>query len=186
MNTAAFKAEKFTNPKNGRHYELVRADQVPPTETNLASILAASNEPAIYEFLWRDILKGQPYPPEKAVAFLTWAKKSWDASSNFVFVVKDDSGNVVGAADIKGNDPQGAEIGYWASAAHSGIATPAVRLMCRQAALAGFTALFAFVKTSNPRSASVLERNGFVKFAQEDHTKPYPRFHFRRALTITI
>ncbi len=165
----------LTNIKTGRTYSLIRADQVHADEKILRRIISVCNEPPIYEFIFRSILKGEPYAEANAKSFFDWSARGWREQKYFVFLTTDSRGEICGAADIKSNNQEKAEIGYWASGDHAGITSPAVGAMCDLAAKAGFESLFAFVKTSNPRSIAVLERNNFSKGLEEDNTKGYAR-----------
>jgi len=172
----------ITNPKTGKRYSVVRADQIAGNEKIHQRLVKLCNEPAVYDFLFRGLLQGKPYGTNMAEGFLARATQGWQKQSHFVFVTVDEAGEVCGAMDIKSSDREKAEIGYWASVEHSGIATPTVSVVCEIAAAAGFASLFAFVKTTNPKSVAVLERNGFLKQVGEDRTKEYPRFVFLRVL----
>lgn len=175
----------FQNPKTGKAYSVVRADQVENTDKDHQRLVKLCNEPAVYDFLFRGMLQGQPYGMNMAEGFLRHAAEGWQRQSSYVFVMLDANSEICGAMDIKSNARKRAEIGYWASAEHSGIASPAVKVMCTIAGEAGFESLFAFVKTTNPKSVAVLERNEFLKSAGEDHTKDYPRFLFTRMMLPT-
>jgi len=146
---------------NGRRYFVVRCDHVEPTVDRLAEIVSICNEPEVYGWLFREVLGGLVYPPEKARGWLSWAADGWRANSHFCFAVTDESGGIVAACDIKSSDPDGAEIGYWASALHRGVMTNAVDAMCRAARQAGFRSLMAWVRHGNIRSLAVLARVGF-------------------------
>ena len=177
----AFRPIDVTNLKSGAAYRLVRADSVAPTAARLDEIAAICNQPAVYAFLFRDRLAGAPYPVENAREFLAWAADGWRDGTQFVFLVVDAAGAVCAAADIKSADVDGAETGYWASAAHAGVMTPAFGALCDAARAAGYRRLFAWVRTENARSIAVLERNAFVRDAAGGETGPPARFLYRRA-----
>ncbi len=173
---------KIQNLKTGRFYFLVRADEINATEANHNTICSICNEPEVYSSLFASSLGGQPYPIEKAKGFLEWAIQGWRDRTHFVFLITDEAGAVCGAADIKSNNLEGAEIGYWASKAHAGIATPAVTALLGVAQSMGFQILSAYVKKSNPRSVAVLERNGFVSTAIADLVRAETHLRFQRRL----
>src|SRR5690606_23769495 len=119
------------------------------------------NEPLVYRWLFAERLKDEPYSIAMARDFLTWAGDGWKDQTHFVFVAFSPGGQVVAACDIKSNDVVDAEIGYWAGSKHAGVMTPAVGALCQIAKQAGYTALHAWTRTGNDRSAMVLQRNGF-------------------------
>ena len=163
-----------TNYLNGRRYSVLRCDHVEPTFDRLAEIVAICNEPEVYSWLFREVLSGLAYPPEKAMEWLSWASDGWRANNHFCFAVTDDSGAIVAACDIKSNDPDGAEIGYWASAHHRGVMTNSVDAMCQAARQAGFRSLMARVRHENSRSQAVLARVGFRPDpSRRDETRDY-------------
>ncbi len=172
----------FSNAKNGAPYTLIRADQVPVNDGSIQRLVSVCNEPEIYDFLFRILLKGAAYSVPNAKYFLDKAAQGWREQSHFIFVSLDSNQEICGAMDIKSNNRKRAEIGYWASQDHVGITSRSVGVLCEIAAQAGFESLFAYVKTTNPKSIAVLERNGFLKEPEVDHTKEYPRFLFVRKL----
>ena len=83
------------------------------------------------------------------------------------FVIEDDSGNIVGRANLKGIDmsERSAEVGYRVAqnACGQGLATLAVRHLIQQAQLHwNLKQLVATVYAENIGSAKVLERCGFL------------------------
>lgn len=111
--------------------------------------------------------------------WLSWASQGWRANTHFCFAVTDDSGAIAAACDIKSRDPDGAEIGYWASARHRGVMTNAVSAMCEAARQAGFRSLMARVRHENSRSQAVLARAGFG-------TDPSRRDETRECFTLRL
>ena len=173
----------FSNAKSGAPYTLTRADQVPANEGTIQRLVSVCNEPEIYDFLFRTLLEGAPYSAPNAKFFLDKAAQGWREQSHFIFVSLDSNREICGAMDIKSNNRKQGEIGYWSSKGHAGITSPGVGVLCEIAAEAGFESLFAYVKTTNPKSIAVLERNGFSKEPEIDRTKEYPRFRFVRKLS---
>ena len=158
----AFKEEGFTNQKTGRPYSLGRADAVAPSPERIEQVRAICNEKPVYDILFAHLFGGKPYPAEAAAGFLNWAAQGWRERTHFIFLVLDGEGNLCGNVDVKGPDLEGAEIGYWAAAAHAGIITPAVGTVCRIARGAGYKSFFAYVVPHNRRSIRVLAANGFA------------------------
>lgn len=151
----------FQNALTGTPYFLVSGDQIEPTPARLLEIARCANEPLVYDLLFRQRFEGEPYRETDAADWITWTHAGWRANTHFSFMVQDEAGRVVAACDIKSNDVEGAEVGYWASAHHRGVMTNAVKLMCREAAKAGFRSLTARTKWGNARSKAVLHRVGF-------------------------
>lgn len=157
----AFKEEPFANQKTGQAYRLVRADAVEATPERAARVAAICNEKPVYDLLFSHLLGGKTYTAEGGAGFLRWAAQGWRERTHFIFLILDGAGEICGNVDLKSPDLDGAEIGYWAAAAHAGIITPALRAVCAAAATAGYKGLFAYVDPHNARSIAVLEANGF-------------------------
>lgn len=100
---------------------------------------------------------------EKASGFLHWAEEGWKNQTHFVFFAVTEDGAIAAACDIKTNNLDGGEVGYWSGEQHSGIMTNTVCVVSDLAWQAGYKSLFARVLKKNWRSANVLERAGFVK-----------------------
>lgn len=166
----------IANAIDGSRYELVRASDVDRGPENLARIVGICNEPDIYDWLFRGLLEGNPYPEDKAREFLEWSGAGWAAGTHFVFVVLDGEQRVAAACDIKSSDPV-AEVGYWASRGHRGVMANSVRALCALAAGAGFEGLFARTKPGNTRSQGVLLRAGFARV--KDDADGYARFELQ-------
>ena len=134
-----------------------------------ARIADVCNEPIIYHFVFERRLESVPYPVERAAHFIRWGKEGWATQSWFSFLIVDQQGQIVGTIDIRGNDADGSEIGYWVSAASSGVMTNAVLKLTQIGQRAGFRQFFALVFPENQKSVAVLERAGFVN--KGDHIK---------------
>jgi RimJ/RimL family protein N-acetyltransferase len=152
----------IVNHLTGHPYDLVRASDVSSDPLSVKRITSICNEPEVYEWLFREPLKGRPYDEVKAHEWLKWSRDGWSSGSHFVFAVIDDEQRIIAACDIKSKEPI-AEIGYWSSQQHRGVMTNAVKAMCRLATKAGFLKLFARTKEKNSRSQAVLKRAGFEK-----------------------
>lgn len=158
----AFKEEPFTNRKTGALYRLVRADAAAPGPERIEQVRAICNERPVYDILFAHIFGGKPYTAEAAAGFLKWAAQGWRERTHFIFLILDGAGAICGNVDVKAPDLDGAEIGYWAAAAHAGIITPALGAVCGIARAAGYKSFFAYVVPHNGRSIAVLTRNGFA------------------------
>ncbi|MEV5315734.1 GNAT family N-acetyltransferase [Streptomyces sp. NPDC052610] len=88
-----------------------------------------------------------------------------DAGVCHFHVVLDEDGHLAGRINLVDVEDGSAELGYrvGARAAGRGVATAAVRLVCRTAATTyGLRALTAVTTLDNAASRTVLERNGFT------------------------
>ena len=158
---SAFGAVTLRNAKTGEPGVLTRADRVAVTPERLAAITRICNDPLVYDFLFRRSLRGAPYPPEMAQAFLDGAGRGWREGTGFVFLILDPAGAPLGNVDLMSPDVGAAELGYWATGARPGFVTPAVAAVCDLARAAGYRSLFAHTRPHNERSMAVLRRNGF-------------------------
>jgi RimJ/RimL family protein N-acetyltransferase len=130
-------------------------------------ITSICNETDIYHFLFEDKLEGKPYTLEKAIEFVDWAKEGWLTDGWYVFILFDSSGVPSGAIDIKSNNKECAEVGYWLSHTKSGVMTNAMLQLIAFAKDHGYKKLFGMVRTDNPKSARVLERTGYEYIRDE-------------------
>ncbi|MFA5386873.1 MAG: GNAT family N-acetyltransferase [Candidatus Paceibacterota bacterium] len=126
-------------------------------------IAAVCSQRELYDFLFKETFNGRPYTIHDAIKFLDWAKKGWEEKTYFIFLVKDLSGKIVGAVDIKSANLEGAEIGYWADRNVRGFMTNAITALCNIARNAGYKSLYGLVIPENSKSIGVLERAGFKK-----------------------
>ncbi|MBK1817271.1 GNAT family N-acetyltransferase [Luteolibacter yonseiensis] len=150
------------NHKTGRIYTVVRADAVDPTADRISEVVSISNEPEVYDRLFKQLLGGHPYPREKAVDWFRSISEDWRTGGHFRFFVLDASGAIRAACGIKSNDPDGAEMGYLSSSFHTGIMTNAVVAISGAAKAAGFRSLVCRVNLGNLRSIAVVRRAGFL------------------------
>ncbi len=109
------------HPLSGETYALVRADALRQTPDELADLIAACNEPPIYEWLFRERLAGQPYDRARAAGFHVWSREGWRDGTHFVFALLSPCGRLAGMLDIKSTDLEEAEVGYWLRSAYSGL-----------------------------------------------------------------
>ncbi|MCE9507088.1 MAG: GNAT family N-acetyltransferase [Alphaproteobacteria bacterium] len=156
-----FHGQSVVSVKTGRAYTLERMTALPDTQETLANLVRICNEPEIYNILFKNRCEGKPYASENGRLFLDWCSEGWKNHTHFVFAVRDEQGRHVGALDIKSVDIEVAEIGYWVSASHPGVMTPAVKTLCKIAKTAGFKSLSACTAIGNHRSQKVLLNNGF-------------------------
>ena len=152
----------LTHPLSGKTYTLVRADALRQTPEELADLIAACNEPLIYDWLFRERQAGQPYDRTRAASFYVWSREGWQDGTHFVFALLSPCGQLVGMLDIKSTDLEAAEVGYWLRSAHGGLMDTALEVLAAVARRAGYRALYARVKPGNRRSLAVLERVGWL------------------------
>lgn len=126
-------------------------------------IMAVCGRRAVYDFLFKEDFNGRPYTIHDARRFFDWAKQGWEKKTYFVFLIKDGSGKIVGAADVKSPKLEAAEIGYWADPDVRGFMTNAVAALVNIARGAGYKSLYALTVLENPKSVGVLERAGFER-----------------------
>lgn len=141
------------------------------TEQNLSEIVKICNQHDIYELLFREGLQGEKYPESKARSFVSWANQGWEEHTHFVYLIKTLQDQVIGAIDIKSNNPEFGEIGYWMSAEHPGFMTNALVGLISQAKEAGYLVLVAYTKEENDKSKGVLTRAGF-QYVDKEERKP--------------
>lgn len=137
------------------------------TDEDLDTVVATSNEPHLYNMVFRRVLNGQPYLKPRAEYFFSWGREGWDTNGWFVFAIRNSQKKIIAVIDIKSNTTAAAEIGYWASASSPGVMTNAVLQLCELAKEAGYASLFALVVPENLKSARVLQRAHFVEEERE-------------------
>ena len=157
------KTATITRHPKGEVYKIVAAtSDFLLSDDNLRQIVSICSEPLIYEVLFKTRLEGRLYALENAVEFVKWANKGWEENKWFVYLIKDVRDNIVGAIDIKSDNLEAAEIGYWMSHKTPGIMTNAVIKICELGKSAGYKSLYGFTVPDNIKSQKVLERAGFV------------------------
>ncbi len=175
--------EELRSFKTNKKYFLSSSGSINEFDgSDIEKIVSICNQDRVYEMIFRDRLDGRKYEKADAENFIDWLVTGWQEQSYFVFLIKDEDGDIVGAVDIKSNDLDRSEIGYWADSNHSGIMTNAVGVLIQLAKKAGFKSLFATTKIDNARSQNVLLRNGFVKKDGVDKENNGRRFLFELAL----
>ena len=167
MNKIVFRIpvkEAIYNFKTGEECFLVsNEDEGNFSEADLLKITEICNQPAVYDFLFKEKLGNEPYELEKAKKFAKWVVEGWQKQEWFVFLIRRNEGEIVGAIDIKSNDLEMAEVGYWADENFAGIMTNATGKIVELAKKAGYKKLFATTKPNNERSQKVLSRNHFLR-----------------------
>jgi RimJ/RimL family protein N-acetyltransferase len=170
----------LSNAITGAQYLLQPLRNLEASSKNFVDIAIICNEDHVYQWCFRELCKGRPYPLDLAVDWLRWGTGGWEDSTHFVYVVTDADGAVAAACDIKSSNMERAEIGYWSSANHRGIMTNAVRSVIQLADAAGFKVLFADIHPENRRSMAVIQRCGFTRADRQPtivgHV-PFERIH---------
>ena len=129
-------------------------------------IVDICNQPAVKKFVSGTFATGEQgmYTLDDAKNFVRMATQDWMANKAFVYLIRDDAGQLTGAINIKSANKESAEIGYWADTDEGagGFMTNAVLALSDTARSVGFQRLTAKVRADNPASQGVLARAGFV------------------------
>ena len=112
-------------------------------------------------------LKGRKYTDEDAKNWINISNKGWQENAIFTYLIRNDEGRVAGAIDIKSNNLDRAEIGYWADDNQPGFITNANVVLGKIAKKAGYKKLFGLVKPENDKSKKVLKRAGYNYICNE-------------------
>lgn len=156
--------ESILNYKTGENCYLASCENEDLfTGPDINRIVACCSQELIYNFLFREKLKGQPYTKDQAVSFIKWAARGWQDQSWFVFIIRNSQNKLIGAIDLKSNNLDSSEMGYWADANESGIMSNAVTKLLALAKSAGYKNIYATTMLNNDRSQQVLIRNGFAQ-----------------------
>ena len=153
---------KIKNFKTNESYIVQSVSHLKKDADLYQQITDICNEKLIYHWLFKSIFP-EGYPYQSAVDFISLAEKGWKNESHFIFYILHENGQVAGAMDLKSNNINLCEIGYWFSEKHPGVATNAVGALLKIAEAAGFKKLFAQTKKGNDKSVNVLVRNHFVE-----------------------
>ena len=149
---------------SGEVYRLQSADDsVAFTEEDYQRIAQICSEPLIYDILFRALFDGRPYSVQDAEKLTKIAQEGWRKGSKFIFFIRNPQNQIVASTDIKTNDVEAGEVGYWCSQKSPGIMTNAVSALIELARNAGYKSLFGLTKAENEKSQSVLTRAGFTK-----------------------
>ena len=145
-------------------------------------IITICNQSKVYGILFNTRLSGAEYGNKDTEDFVEWAVKGWQTGKYFVFAIRDDKGNLVGAIDIKSDNPNFGEIGYWMDENSPGYMTNAVIGLVEIAKNAGYKTLGAHTKSFNDASKRVLQRAGFKPDGKERNVENPARDRFVRIL----
>ncbi len=148
--------------KTDKLFSLKPISLIPPSLNRYNEIFGSCSKDPIYKWLFTKRFPNG-YSLEDAKEFFLWAKQGWEQGTHFVYLLSDLDGSIVGSIDIRSNNLELAETGYWVNAKHGGLATNALAKIAEIAKKAGYKALFAQVEAANDRSLKVLERNGFTR-----------------------
>lgn len=151
------------NLKTGVEYLIQSGNRLVPSPKHLSDIATICNQDDVYALFkgW----KGRAYTEDDARKFLEWIASGWTLLTHFVFIVTTKENEIVAALDIKSNELDGAEIGYWCDQRHRGVTSSAVFVMMEWARKNDFRSLFA--NPVNQKSAVLLKRLGFVRHEVE-------------------
>ena len=147
------------------------------SDSDIETITEICGEETVYNVLFKERFKGRSYTKKDAKEYIAWAQEGWKKEGHFVFLIRDKSGNIVSAVDIKSNNIESAEIGYWSSSETPGVMTNAVVALCGVARKAGFKELYGLTVPENEKSQAVLVRAGFDnKDPLEEEGKSYIKY----------
>ncbi|MCL5017315.1 MAG: GNAT family N-acetyltransferase [Patescibacteria group bacterium] len=173
--------KEITNFSTGEKYEMLGGADMVFSDDDIKKITKICSQKNAYDILFKKRLNGKPYTEEDARSFVKWIKGGWNDQTHFVFIVRKQDSEIIGAIDIKSRDLNRAEIGYWADENYRGFMTNAVVELCSLAKGVGYAKLFAGVLARNSRSIGVLERAGFKKI-KEDKKDGEDHFQYEKAL----
>lgn len=142
------------------YLDSLRRDKLKPDDYE--DIIRICNQKGVKKWLFERILGDEPYTIDNVNYWLDdLADKGWQNGSAFVYVIRNLNDRIVGAINIKSDDINGAEIGYWADETEPGYMTSAGVALIQEAKLAGYKKLFAIVGKGNNKSSKTLLRIGF-------------------------
>lgn len=137
------------------------------SDEDIRRIVEICNQDKVNRWVTRQHATGEngEYLTEDARQFVEFANEGWTTNSSFMYLIRDENNRVMGTIDIKSNNKDRAEIGYWTDTLEDqgGYMTNAVLALSGSAKQAGFRRLYGFVEPHNDASRAVLERAGFVE-----------------------
>jgi len=167
----------FTSEK----YHLTPLCNIECTDSLLSEISSICNESKIYTVLFHELCGGLPYTGKHARGWVEWAHSGWNNNTHFCFGIFSNSGKLVAACDIKNNNIEESEIGYWSSISHPGIITNSVIVLGKLARIAGYKSLMGRTVHQNKASTRVLLRSNFVpELSRRDEKYDYFTLTFQQ------
>lgn len=149
-------------------YKMTGGEDMDFSPADISKIAEICAQEGVYKTLFEKRWNGDPYTEKDAAEFVDFVKEGWKNKTYFVFFVRKEDGEIIGAIDIKSADLERAEVGYWADKNYKGFMTNTLMELSKLAKSAGFMNLFATTATTNVRSGGVLERAGFHKVEKAD------------------
>lgn len=136
-------------------------------DEDIRRIVEICNQDKVNKWVTRQYATGEngKYLIDDARQFVEFGNGGWATNSSFVYLIRDEKNRVMGTLDIKSNNKNRAEIGYWADTleGQGGYMTNAVLALSGSAKQAGFRQLYGFVEPHNDASKAVIERAGFIE-----------------------
>ena len=170
------------NHLSGKIYFLKRVDEIEPSDELLEHLVAIGNEYKVYSWIFKEMLKGEPYGLNNANDFFEMGRNGWNENEQFVFMLMTENGEPAACIDIKSSDLDGAEIGYLSSVKHRGVMTNTVIAILNLARDEGYKRLFALVQKGNDESSDVMLRAGFLhNEARSEQCETYNYYETRNA-----
>lgn len=144
---------------------------------DVEKIVKICNQKSVYDFLFRKRLEGRVYEKKDAEWFLNWIAEGWQKQKWFVFFIRNNKEDIIAAIDIKSDNLESAEVGYWADEENPGVMTNAAIKLSEIAIKNGFRKLYALVLPENVKSIGVVKRAGFIfKEEVDKDDKHYLKF----------
>ncbi len=138
-------------------------DKTAISEEDIQTIVGICNEPEVFKLFGHIEKFKEGYTEEHARGFIQKAQEGWKNGEKFTFLIRNADGKIVAAADIKSNNVDDAEIGYWATAGYPGIMSNAVIALCNAAKKSGFKHLHTLVREENVKSIKVSINAGLIE-----------------------
>lgn len=185
MNKSQFPSlitKPVTNFLTKEQYMLFGGKDISFSEADIRKITEICSQRKIYDVLFNQRLNGTAYTQKNAEAFVNWIQEGWNANTHFVFFVRKQTGEIIGALDIKSATLAKAYVGYWADENYRGFMTNALIALITIAQQAGYICLGARVLHDNYASIAVLERAGFKKISVDDHEDGEQQFEYELML----
>jgi RimJ/RimL family protein N-acetyltransferase len=171
-------SEFFKRYPDGERCELSSIDPSSTfTDYDVETISLICNEPLVFKLFAHLPGFKDGYTIEHALKFINNAKSNWNENKKYVFIVRNSEGKIVACTDIKSNNLEDAEVGYWASANYPGVMANAVRTLFLVAKKAGYLHLHALIRPENEKSLKVAENAGMtLSGGVEEKGRIYDRF----------
>lgn len=151
---------EIKNYINNTKAELIPVDHV-LVKADLDRIVEICNQAGVYDMLFRKKFKGRAYEKSDAEGYNKWCIGNWGELLAFPYYIRMKGIGLIGTIDIKSNNYDGAEIGYWVDCNYPGFMSNAVISLSEHAKEQGYRSLYADIKPGNTKSQKVIKNAGF-------------------------